>query len=1582
MHQTILRLLTVILMTAGFFGGVRCYAYSWSGSGTTADPYLIKTEADWNEIHSNFYSLYTNKSFKLTADLAVNVEFDDFNNYFTGTFDGNGHRISFTKQDNNSYLALFRFIKNATIKNLKVEGTITTNNKFAGGIVGQSKNSTIQNCVSSVTINSGVSGDGSHGGIVGMVDGKTTVIKDCIFKGQLLGSNTNNCGGLVGAGWNFDAECSILNCLFAPKEVTMSTSGSATISRCAGTISSCYYKSSFGTTNGQGTDASSMSTADLVAGLNTGATSGNESWVLHKSTLYLKPFDQYVDMTGWLEGSTPNYPVLHGGHPTIVNCYYTDNYTGYGLVTAPTTAGYYRVSASPQTGKDDNQDLWWAWDVEPVSTYMDFCIVRPPIVAAPTYNGSSQDLFSQGAYIFNAPITVYYKLRSGGSWSTTIPQAKDAGTYTVDIYVKGNEMVNDIGSEDSPAVSVNVTIASKPVNSEVGNLKIELPATMTYTGSALTPTVTVKDGDTVIDPSEYTVSYSNNVNVPESPVTVTITDKDGGNYNVSGTATFTITKADPTYTAPTAKDLTYNMNVQELINPGSTSHGTFEYSTDGTNFTTVTTGFVGTEAKDYLIYYRLIGDANHNDVGNLPNPPLTLTVTIKPKPITEPEILISPDVYYYDGTAKQPAVTVRDGGTVIPTSEYSVIYSDNVNAGTAKVTLQDTPGGNYAVSGSKSFSIIAQQPGVTPPTSISGLIYNTAMQNLIMVGTAVGGTMEYSLDGINFSTAIPQGRDAQQYTISYRVKGDGNHEDTDPVTIYATINPKTVSSPVISLSSTSIVYDGTEQKPDLTVKDGNTVIDPSEYTVEYSNNVNVGTAMVIIMDKNGGNYIVNGSTTFQIISADTGITPPTPKTDLVYNGMAQVLINEGKAEGGTMEYSLDRNTYTNEAPTGTDAKEYKVYYRVRGDSNHGDESAASLSVTISPKKLSQPEIILNPANYIYDGTEKQPAVTVKDGELTVPASEYTVKYSNNKNAGTGTVTLIDNEGGNYIVSGQADFSIIAAVAGVTLPEAKTGLVYNGKAQELVTPGSTVGGTMEYSLDNKNYSTKVPTGTDAQQYTVYFRVVGDADHASIDPVSMTVTINAKSVTNPVATLEPSILVYDGTEQKPEVTIKDGDTGVVIPASEYTVSYSNNVNIGTGMVTITDNPGGNYTVSLTISFTIYDPKLGFQAPKAISGLVYNGKEQNLVTAGMALESLVLYSLDDKNYSTAIPSATNAGTYKVSYKVVNEEYQVDRYMGSVRVTIEQKLVFLSISLKGSPESVPQVTVTDAQGNLMNSSDYSTVITDKDGNVVTPVGNKLAVGDYVLIVTPIGNYMGPSVTVSFHVRRAYSFVFTMQSDVIGVCLPFDRTVPNGYHVYYFDRVGSDGYPVFKRILLDKLVGGEPYLLKYVGSSSAREGTRATRTIDLSPSSPGLIDLSIQIQSQTYKNVVYTGIFDDMNNTKGLSEGAYLLQADKTWKPLDKSLASRGDDICLEAFQTYLRYKDRSTPEAYLKITMMAENGDVEPDPDPVDPPSAINAIILEDLDGHQEWYDMQGRRIEKPQKGVNILRTEDGKTRKVVIR
>lgn len=1658
-NQTILRLLTVILITAGLFGGIS-RAFAWSGSGTESNPYIISNRADWDsfvlELNSN--TTFDGKYFKLTADIDIGSNITPGTDYgFRGTFDGNGHAIKVNVSRAAKYIALFRSTYGATIKNLRVVGSIHNTgtesgnsggvydkNRFTAGLVGLCRYRTvIQNCIISVTITSDIKednshadkGDGSHGGIVGLVSDATTSvtsirIENCLFNGKLLGSKTYSCGGFVGAGSSAGSSssqhCEIRNCLFAPSEVTMSADGSATFSRCPNTIIyKSYYTQTFGAVQGL--------TPPSVTELNDYPTNPlHNPWteIMTITYPYLNTFTNSVEVTGWMEGSptissTNPYVDYFGGEGVV---YQYATYVGTQLsaysTTVPSTAGRHMVKATLPDGF--------------ITVGSCFYIVSPPTAKTISYNGNNQNLINTTSTDLGR---FWYRLGESGSFAQAIPQAKDVGNYRVYYYIDNSSdpyRANPIGSADAPAGYVDVSITVRELSSPtivvdpsectfnnanqepsvtvkdgntvipeseysvsysnninagtatvtitdksggnyivngsttftitpkvVSSPTVEIPAT-TYTGSPLKPTVTVKDGSTVIDPSEYTVSYSNNVNVGDVPV-VTITDKSGGNYTVNGTGTFTIVKAAPTYTAPVAKDLYYNMNVQALITAGSTSHGTLEYGTDGTNFTTSTTGLVGTEAKDYLIYYRIIGDANHSDVGNVPNPPLTLTATIKPKPVSSPEILISPDVYNYDGTAKQPTVTVRDGGTVIPTSEYTVEYQDNVNAGSAKVVIKDNPKGNYDISGSASFTIIAQQPGVTPPTPISGLIYNAKQQNLIMVGTAVGGTMEYSLDGTNFSTAIPKGQDAKQYAVYYRVKGDDNHEDREAVTIYATISPKTVSAPLISLSSSSLVYDGNEKKPDVTVKDGQTVIPASEYTVEYSNNVDVGTGMVIIMDKSGGNYIVNGSTTFQIISADAGITPPTPKADLVYTGSAQVLINEGKAEGGMMEYSLDRTNYSTEAPTGTDAKEYKVYYRVKGDANHGDETATSLSVIISPKVLSQAEIILDPANFIYDGTEKQPAVTVKDGDLKVPASEYTVKYSNNQKVGTGTVTLVDNDGGNYTVSGTANFAIISAVAGVTLPTAKADLVYNGAAQELITAGSAVGGTMEYSLDNKKYSTKVPTGTDAKQYNVYVRVIGDDGHDSMDPVSMIVKISSKTVSNPQMELSPVTNVYTGKEVTPTVILKDGDTGAVIPASEYTVSYSNNINIGTANIAIKDNPGGNYTVSLTTTFIIYDPNIGFQAPKPISGMVYNGKAQNLAIAGTATEGDLQYSLDGKTYSTTVPVGTNAATYTVWYRVLNPKGEVKLGPESFTVTISPKTVLISVSLTGlSTQSIPVLTVVDDQDNALMKDDYTVTYKTPQGKEVTPINGQLPEGDYEIIVKPTGNYSGPSISTTFHVRGALSFVFTIQSDLVSVCLPYGRAVPAGYDVYYFDRVEDDGTPLFKRILLQQLKAGEPYILYYTGSSA---GTRAWRQLDLSPSNPALVDLSTPIVQMMFGDYVFSGIYDDMTNQKGVAEGAYILQADNTWQATASSKQADASKVYLEAFHAYLRHRDRSTDSPTINVKMSPST-------------TAIGGIILEDEDGEQTWYDLNGRRIDGPQRGVNILRMKSGQTRKVVIR
>ena len=64
---------------------------------------------------------------------------------------------------------------------------------------------------------------------------------------------------------------------------------------------------------------------------------------------------------------------------------------------------------------------------------------------------------------------------------------------------------------------------------------------------------------------------------------------------------------------------------------------------------------------------------------------------------------------------------------------------------------------------------------------------------------------------------------------------------------------------------------------------------------------------------------------------------------------------------------------------------------------------------------------------------------------------------------------------------------------VTPPEPIKGLCYDGSMQQLVTPGSAVGGIMMYSLDGFHFSTDIPEACNAGMYTVSYRAIGDENH---------------------------------------------------------------------------------------------------------------------------------------------------------------------------------------------------------------------------------------------------------------------------------------------------------------------------------------------------------------------------------------------------------------------------------------------------------------------------------------------------------
>ena len=82
---------------------------------------------------------------------------------------------------------------------------------------------------------------------------------------------------------------------------------------------------------------------------------------------------------------------------------------------------------------------------------------------------------------------------------------------------------------------------------------------------------------------------------------------------------------------------------------------------------------------------------------------------------------------------------------------------------------------------------------------------------------------------------------------------------------------------------------------------------------------------------------------------------------------------------------------------------------------------------------------------------------------------------------------------------------LASFPTYTAPTVISGLYYTGVAQALVNEGAVSGGTMYYSLDNTNWNTTIPTGTDVGDYTVYYRIVGDASHADVIPSPNTVEV---------------------------------------------------------------------------------------------------------------------------------------------------------------------------------------------------------------------------------------------------------------------------------------------------------------------------------------------------------------------------------------------------------------------------------------------------------------------------------------------
>ena len=209
-------------------------AWALSDSGGV---YQIGSAADLEEFATlvNEGQVYANAV--LTADIDRGIDgtmIGTVDNKYQGFFDGKGHTIKINMFPEDQSAALFRYTGyRCVIQNLKVEGTITTGNKFAAGLVAEN-NGIIRGCYIDVTIKSSVAGDATHGGIVGRGYGGTTV-ENCLAKITILGEGTQNCGGVVGWANN---RTNIVNCLAITdgSTIDLSTGLSCNISRNPGNL--------------------------------------------------------------------------------------------------------------------------------------------------------------------------------------------------------------------------------------------------------------------------------------------------------------------------------------------------------------------------------------------------------------------------------------------------------------------------------------------------------------------------------------------------------------------------------------------------------------------------------------------------------------------------------------------------------------------------------------------------------------------------------------------------------------------------------------------------------------------------------------------------------------------------------------------------------------------------------------------------------------------------------------------------------------------------------------------------------------------------------------------------------------------------------------------------------------------------------------------------------------------------------------------------------------------------------------------------------------------------------------------------
>jgi hypothetical protein len=219
--------------------------------------YEIVSKDDWKE----FCDLQKNMSHGLNGKLMTDINLGtvsgsevlnmtlglDKEHAYSGTLDGNGHQITLDWTGNDADALIFSAI-NATIRNLRVKGKLTSQDKMAGIMVYAYGTINISNCSTDIDFTSHSANSGNVGGMIYFIQPNANVtISDCVVSSSFTGTTDANRKGYGGIARDNYGTCTLNNCLYiGTNNVTI---WSYTFAPSA-ILNNCYYLNTCGDTQG------------------------------------------------------------------------------------------------------------------------------------------------------------------------------------------------------------------------------------------------------------------------------------------------------------------------------------------------------------------------------------------------------------------------------------------------------------------------------------------------------------------------------------------------------------------------------------------------------------------------------------------------------------------------------------------------------------------------------------------------------------------------------------------------------------------------------------------------------------------------------------------------------------------------------------------------------------------------------------------------------------------------------------------------------------------------------------------------------------------------------------------------------------------------------------------------------------------------------------------------------------------------------------------------------------------------------------------------------------------------------------